>query len=477
MPSIFASIRSENKLLKGLICSVDQDQAKTIRNIEIAVQENVSPEFFSSDFRSWLYSAITSHYFSYSAALTVDLLHQTIVKRFKKEQSIDDAKALLQKILDKTFDVQELLPLIDELKNLNHLRKVLDTSQDVLNQLKSIKEGNSNSNAMPLVHKLEQMAASINEQNAKDRIIEEDAFANIDKDIENIQDMHNNPEKYRGIDTGIEPLTLATNGWQGGDLVTVIGRTGQGKSIVLLNFGYSAWLAGKNVLYVSIEMPLVQQKRRMYSRMTGVNYFKLKNAHMMSEEELMFVQNKIKEVKAQHENVFIILDAPSRCTANFIEGRITNFEKSTNKKIDLVIVDPIYLMKPNERDDDDPVGAISWDLKLLGRKLDVPVLTANQINREGHKRHLSGRDMDAMDSSSSDRLGQNSDIMLGIFSDEQQWLKMSIVKYRDGKGPTLYLKRRFDIMRIEYDEEYNQHDDIIAQITGQDTSGEANDEP
>jgi replicative DNA helicase len=133
-------------------------------------------------------------------------------------------------------------------------------------------------------------------------------------------------------------------------------------------------------------------------------------------------------------------------------------------------------MKPNKKDEDDPVGAISWDLKLLARTLDVPVMCANQINREGHKRHLSGREMDAMDSSSSDRLGQNSDVMLGIFSDEQQWLKLSIVKYRDGKGPTLYLKRKFDVMKVEYDEEYNTHDEIIAQITGQSSGASDDDE-
>jgi replicative DNA helicase len=128
-------------------------------------------------------------------------------------------------------------------------------------------------------------------------------------------------------------------------------------------------------------------------------------------------------------------------------------------------------MKPNV-DDDDPVGAISWDLKLMGRKLNVPVINANQINREGHKRHLQGKDMDAMDSASSDRLGQNSDVMLGIISDEQQWLKMTIVKYRDGRGPTLFLKRKFDVMSIEYDEEYNEHDEIMKQITGEAPSDE-----
>lgn len=475
MAKIFTSIRSENKILKALICNKDNDQFNVVKNIELVTNANVSPQCFTSDFRGWLYSTISSHYFEYSAPITEDFIQEKIIRKYKKPESIADAKALLQKILIRQVESLELAPIVDELKNLYHIRKIFDTTNEVLEQLRSIKEGSADVKAATLLRKLEKTIEEINDQSSKERVIEEDAFENIDRDIAEIKDRHDNPEKYRGVDTGIEPLTLATCGWHGGDLITVMGRTGQGKSIVLLNFAYSAWLTGKNVLYVTIEMPILQQKRRLYSRLTGVNYFKFKNADKMSDEELIFISDKIKQVKSERENVFLILDAPSMCNANFIEQRAINFEKTTGKKIELIIVDPIYLMKPNVKIDDDIVGAVSWDLKLLGRKLDVPVINANQINREGHKRHLQGKDMDAMDSSSSDRLGQNSDVMLGIFSDEQQWLKLSIVKYRDGQGPTLYLRRKFDTMTIEYDEEYNQHDEIMAQIMGQPASDDSSD--
>jgi replicative DNA helicase len=473
LAKIFASLKSENKLLKSLICYGTQDHQSTIRHIEKVMTEGVSPDCFTSDFRCWLFSSIMLHYQSYNSALTKDLLLQKITKKYKKDQPISDATSLLSKILDKQFEDQELAPTIDEIKNLFHIRKIFDVTENVVTRLRLIKEGaNEDVSAAPLVASLENAIEQIKSQTIKERVIEEDAFANISNDMDFIRDCHDNPEKYRGIDTGIDPLTLATGGWHGGELITVIGRTGQGKSIVMLNFAYSAWLAGKNVLYVSIEMPILQLKRRLYSRMTAVEYFKLKNAEHLTNEELIFVEDKVKQIKSERENVFLILDAPGACNATFIENRIVNFERTTGKKIEFIVVDPIYLMKPNKKDEDDPVGAISWDLKLLARTLDVPVMNANQINREGHKRHLSGREMDAMDSSSSDRLGQNSDVMLGIFSDEQQWLKLSIVKYRDGKGPTLYLKRKFDIMKVEYDEEYNTHDEIIAQITGQSTGAD-----
>lgn len=467
MAKIFTSIRSENKILKALICSKDQEQSQITKNIEVIVDSSITPDCFTSDFRSWLFSIITSHYFEYSVPITEDLLQEKIIRKYKKPELIADVKALLQKVLVRPVDSMELHPIIDELKNLYHIRKIFDTTNDILEQLRSIKEGSADVKAGPLIRKMEKVVEEINNQSNRERIIEEDAFENIDQDIAEIKDRHDNPEKYRGVSTGIDPLTLATGGWHGGDLVTIIGRTGQGKSIVLLNFGYSAWLAGYNVLYVTIEMPILQQKRRLYSRMTSINYFKLKNADLLNDEELEYISEKIKKIKSERENVFLILDAPTMCNANFIEVRINNFEKTTGKKIDLVIVDPIYLMKPNVKaPDDDIVGAVSWDLKLLARKLDVPVLNANQINREGHKRHLQGKDMDAMDSASSDKLGQNSDVMIGIFSDEQQWLKMSLIKYRDGRGPTLFLKRKFDVMTIEYDEEYNQHEEIMAQIMG-----------
>jgi replicative DNA helicase len=471
---IFTSIRGENKLLKGLICHESQDNQSTVRHIEKVILDSVSPDCFTSDFRGWLYSTIVTHYQAYASALTYDLIYQKIVKRYKKKQAVADARSLLDKILNRTFDSSELSPLIDELVNLQQIRKVSETVEDVLTTLRAIKEGTVNVSAAPLVTKLERAISDINSQSQKERIIEEDAFSNVDQDMEFIRDCHDNPEKYKGIATGIEPLTLSTGGWHGGDLITVIGRTGQGKSIVMLNFAYSAWEAGNNVLYVSIEMPLLQQKRRLYSRMTGVDYFKVKNAHLLTNEQLIYIEEKVKKLRSERDNVFMILDAPSMCTARFIEQRILNFEKTTGRKIQFVVVDPIYLMKPNEPDDD-LVGAVSWDLKLMGRKLDVPVMNANQINREGHKRHLLGKDMDAMDSASSDRLGQNSDIMLGIFSDDNQWLKMSLVKYRDGRGPVLYLKRQFDQMKIEYDPEYNQNEEVMTQITGEKTADDSDD--
>jgi|GEM_PF-3797252 len=465
---MFTSVRNENKLLKALIHCDGDDQQQVFRNIEAAINANISPQVFTSDFRGWLYSTITTHYFKYTSAPTEDLIVDKIVKKFKKQQSIADAKALFNKILNRSIKYQEFFPILDELQELHHIRKIFEMTNNVLESLREIKEGTADVKAAPLVCKIEKTIVEINDQSVQERIIEEDAFANIEDDIHDIKDRHDNPEKYRGIDTGIEPLTLATGGWHGGDLITVIGRTGQGKSIVMLNFAYSAWIAGANVMYVTIEMPILQQKRRLYSRMTGIHYFKMKNADKLSEEELIYIEDEVKRIKEEHNNVFMILDAPSMCNAKFIEGRINNFEKTTNKKIQLIVIDPIYLMKPNTKDDD-LVGAVSWDLKLLARKLDVPVINANQINREGHKRHLQGRDIDAMDSSSSDRLGQNSDVMLGIFSDEQQWLKLSLVKYRDGKGPTLYLRRLFDIMKIKYDEEHNEHEDIMMQIMGQES--------
>jgi replicative DNA helicase len=468
MAKMFTSIKNENKLLRAVICYGSQDHQTTIRHIEKVVSAGTSPSCFTSDFRCWLFSSIMMHFQSYNTAPTKDLLLQKITKKYKKDQPISDANSLLERILEKQFEEQELAPILDEIKNLDHIRKIFDVTEDVVTKLRLIKEGaNEDVSAAPLVARLEAAIEQIKSQSIKERIVEEDAFANVSDDMDFIRDCHDHPEKYKGIDTGIDPLTLATGGWHGGELITVMGRTGQGKSIVMLNFAYSAWLSGKNVLYVSIEMPILQLKRRLYSRMTAVEYFKLKNAEHLTNEQLIFVEDKVKEIKSEHDNVFLILDAPSACTAAFIENRIANFERSTGKKIEFIVVDPIYLMKPNKKDEDDPVGAISWDLKLLARTLDVPTMVANQINREGHKRHMTGKEMDAMDSSSSDRLGQNSDVMLGIFSDEQQWLKLSIVKYRDGKGPTLYLKRKFDVMKIEYDEEYNPHSEIMAQITGQ----------
>lgn len=453
---MFKSPATENKLLRGLIKS---DQVLDTTNVNKAQSAGLSADCFTSDFRSWLYSTIVKYSSKYAVCITDDICKQRIAKKYRTSESINDSMSLFSKIMSCKFDNDELEALVDDVKKRANLRHVTSLSLSVAEKLKDMESGAVEFDDQPILNEITNVIDRINHASMEERIIEENAFLNVKADMDILRDLRDHPEKYKGITTGIEPLDIATNGWHGGELITVIGRTGQGKSIVLLNFATAAWRAGYNVMYVTIEMPIEQQKRRLHSKLTGTPYQKFKDPQSFSDEEMDAVEARLEELNAELKNELVFLDAPSLCTAKFIEKRVHNWQKKTGKKIELLVVDPIYLMQANEKDDDN-VGAVSWDLKLLARKLDIPIINANQINREGHKRHQAGKEIDAMDSANSDKLGQNSDVMLGIFSDDELWVKMTIVKYRDGNGPVMFLRRNYDRMSVDYDPDYGGNEAV-----------------
>lgn len=72
-----------------------------------------------------------------------------------------------------------------------------------------------------------------------------------------------------GIKLGIPEIDDLTNGFQGGNVATIAGHTGSGKSISVLSTLYKAASKGKKCLYISLELPvktvwLMLEARYMY---------------------------------------------------------------------------------------------------------------------------------------------------------------------------------------------------------------------
>src|SRR5690606_22207722 len=78
-----------------------------------------------------------------------------------------------------------------------------------------------------------------------------------------------NQEGLSGISTGINKLDDLTGGWQEDDLTLIVGRSGEGKSLISAFFAYQAWWsfmkANMNVpiIYISTEMPELEVAYRL----------------------------------------------------------------------------------------------------------------------------------------------------------------------------------------------------------------------
>ena len=456
---IFADIAIERKILKSFFLDSIE---KSTKNFEYFLQSGLDVKAFTGQFRIYLFSTISEYHRQFSSTPSLTAFTIKAKRKYKQREKLEEIEILLDKIINTQYEDHDRAFLISELKQLYWLRSLASIHSSGISYLNQVQlTGKDDHPPETIIRKmidnLTMMLSSKTNQ-----IREGDVFKDTTV-LEELLNKRENPTETKGIDTGIPILTKVTNGWNAGELILISGRPGQGKSVLLSNFGYKAFLDSKNVLVFSLEMPFRQQQYRIFSQSFNIPYAKIKNPQYLTDDEVSVISQSL-DKQGNKKNYFIVVDAPERCTTQFIDNKINELENKLGISIDLVIVDPIYLMRSTEsndrRDKDDPVGMISGELKLLAMKRSLPVLAATQINRSGGQRHQAGKDPDAMDLSFSDRLGHNSDMIFIITSDHNDLAQLHIVKFRDGAGPKLILQKNFSLMQFVYSDDLNDQEEL-----------------
>ncbi len=214
------------------------------------------------------------------------------------------------------------------------------------------------------------------------------------------------------IPTGILGLDNELSGFYPGELVVLVGRWGSGKTTFLLNLAYNAWLMKQiNVLFLSLEMPLRRMQEKFLARHTGLSYTKIRDGTLFDFEQIEF-SKKVEESKCNRGSITII-DFPRNCTLNDIEGIIA----SSNKRVELLVVDYLGLIRPERKtrgDDWQILGEISSSLRAIGRFYNVPVLTAHQIGRNNKNDDGTTREVQLEQLWRSYEISHHTDIAVGI---------------------------------------------------------------
>jgi replicative DNA helicase len=189
---------------------------------------------------------------------------------------------------------------------------------------------------------------------------------------------------------GYSFFDYAVNGVKPADFVMIAGASGYGKSTMLANMAANVWLQentidnkvftpGKNVVYFSLEMPYEDCFNRFISRISKVPSRKIENAEV-SKEELTKIRQSLDFINT-YPNHFKIVDIAD-ATANDIELIITELPF----QVDAVFIDYLGIMKPNEikRDiaDHQIQGEIAYEVRAIGRKHNIPLFSAVQLNRK-----------------------------------------------------------------------------------------------
>lgn len=223
-------------------------------------------------------------------------------------------------------------------------------------------------------------------------------------------------------------------GFKGGELITIGGRTGKGKTVLSTNIMMEACRNNKRVVYFSLEM----SENELLKRLIACHGNIMLNNLDSSNERPDWVINKIGDTIEEIKKWKYTIEDSSDVTIGKIKG-VCNKLKQTDG-LDLVVVDYLQLlstkgMKTTNRAEQ--VSEFSRSMKILARELNVPIIILVQLNRET-KEESEDRLPSKADIKESSSIAADSDIVIIIHRknrDDSDDPKATMILDKNRRGP------------------------------------------
>ncbi len=258
---------------------------------------------------------------------------------------------------------------------------------------------------------------------------------------QNIQLFKDNGNKsvIPGISTGYAELDDTIGGFQKGHLITLAGRSGHGKSWIILNFIINISINQKiPSLLISLEMSKEQVEYRLLSLLTGISTKIMRNGSA-TEQDLQKIENAYQQISTSPIH---IEDDMRHDKLNTLSARIKQAHKD---KIKFIVIDHIGLVHKSDSGSYSDnrvmeVAGITRTIKSLTKLYKLPILICAQLNREADTPEKpKGSQL-----RESDTLKQDSDIVFLVHRPEKYNEKIRpyefdiiIDKNRDGEELTI----------------------------------------
>ena len=202
------------------------------------------------------------------------------------------------------------------------------------------------------------------------------------KDIQNIKENIGKP--FDGIKSGINVLDNFILGFGKGEMSTIAGRPGMGKSSmardILLNIGQPTVNVGASLL-CTLEMPCTEITELLTANLAKVDYQSIKRGDATEQ-----VLTKFQAALEQLSQYSIIINDDSYVVPDSIREILKVIEK--DEPIACLIVDYLQLMSLRKKvtNRQEEVSEISRELKAIAREFDIPVIAFSQLNRNVESR-------------------------------------------------------------------------------------------
>ena len=265
----------------------------------------------------------------------------------------------------------DLPTLINAVQGMAIRRRLLDTGHAIVQEAQ---QAPKDSDAMGLVAKAQDQLQGILMTNQAD-----DGVALLGGTILEALDNTNPDRPLLGISSPFPMLDEQTLGWEPKKLYVVGAPSKGGKSALLLNWGaHAAIHEGKRVLYLDTEMSASEQQWRLLAHMAQIPERRLRTG-LYKQNPLW--EHNVREAVAQMRQLQIY----HRYIPFFEPTQLSALIRKYRQKVgvDLVIFDYIKIpaQDSGKREEWQQLGILTTLLKDLAGQLDVPILTAAQLQR------------------------------------------------------------------------------------------------
>jgi len=262
-------------------------------------------------------------------------------------------------------------------------------------------------------------------------------------------------QRLKSIDGGVvgynTPWKLmddATGGWRDGALITCVARLGLGKTFCSIVNQVCCEAQGARVGFVSPEMTRESIELRRDSIRYKLPYRDLLKGELDFTSEAQYYEALCTEAEGPAPDSFV-------ASEGYITSVLDAELFAQERNVDILFVDGMYLLSPPGDN-----GRMAWhervmhvvrSLKELALKMKIPVFATGQFNRSVR----SGSMRAGTESiGHSDAIGQFSDIIIGMFQDENMrvsnQMMLNMLKNRD--GPPIELLINWDLVRMDFSE-------------------------
>lgn len=373
-------------------------------------------------------------------------IFEIIKELYEKEQNIDlitvkeagvtkkyDRQALLEILVNATDNISfatNIEKAVNILKNLSIKRRIQKMAKEIYKEVAEIdiyaEEAEIKND---IVQKFKNLKTV---QKIKVKEMAE-VMVETTKDIDNKYNRRDDLS-YR---TGYLELDNIMEGLHEEELTIIAARPAVGKTAFALQMAEHIANKGKYTYFVSLEMSAKQLGYRSIARKANIDSHKLRMAWL---EDTDF--EKIAYATGEISNIEMCIDTNSTT--------IQDIEKTANilrteKDLGLIVIDYLQLLKSKGKftNREQEVADISRRLKLLSKKLNIPVVALCQLNRETEKR----KEPILADLRESGSLEQDADNVIFLWAEEEEKLKkremyidVKIAKQRAGATGKIRMK-------------------------------------